>query len=104
MALPKLLNFFLTGHAAALGLLDRGAFIFVQDVHTRAPRFDFAGELRKLLLILLRPGTHSFQDSGDLFFRHDGTIRHGLFEITPWWAPAPPDATAAAGGAARPCP
>src|SRR5215211_1170109 len=104
MALPKLLNFFLTGHAAALGLLDRGAFIFAQDVHTRAPRFDFAGELRKLLLILLRPGTHRFQNGVDLLFRHDGTLRHRLFEITPWSAPALPDATARAGGAAPPCP
>jgi hypothetical protein len=56
----------------ALASVRHGRSLLIRhNVDARAPRFDLARGLRKLLLILARPGTDPFKNRFDLFLMSD---------------------------------
>src|SRR5712691_3719633 len=74
VALPECFHLFVGHELTTVGLCQplayRRALRIGHDVHARPPRFDLAGNLDELLLILLGPGAHAFQHCVDLFLCH----------------------------------
>ena len=64
-ALPERLDLIIGGERPAARRIDGGALLLAQAIDPGAPRFDLAGKLGKLLLVLGRPGRHPLQNVFD---------------------------------------
>src|ERR1051326_5282401 len=75
--LPERAHFLVRHELATRGLgqtsANRRPFFGIHDVDARSARFDLARQLCQLLLVLLRPGPHAFQDGVDICPSHRST-------------------------------